>query len=371
MKRTWGFALLGATGLLLFSLTLWSLWAVPEEGGKTPIFLICDEASLAADPRIQAACEGLGAFTQPQGETYGVISVKAGEQDRLAGIDRCVQGGAGVILCLGEDYAPVVFAAQKTYPQVSFLLLDSEPHSPPEGVYETKSNTHCILFDQESQGFLAGYLAVGEGYRSLGFCGATPQTQPYGYGFLRGADWAAQSLGLAPGDVTLRYWYAGAEDTQETVKAQVSAWFQEGTQVVLSCDGGREALARGVVEGAVVSGGKVLGVDGDFSGDSLTVLCSVVKNYPLAVREALEAWESQGGLWTPAQAGATRLYTAAQGGIYPVTTPQAWRMQTVTPEACQWVVSALASGEIARDVGGNSQILPAAAYCRVEDLRGR
>ena len=50
-------------------------------------------------------------------------------------------------------------------------------------------NTALITYKEEQAGYLAGYAAVYDGYKELGFLGgmAVPAVIRYGYGFVQGA----------------------------------------------------------------------------------------------------------------------------------------------------------------------------------------
>ncbi|HCT67849.1 MAG TPA: BMP family ABC transporter substrate-binding protein, partial [Faecalibacterium sp.] len=65
------------------------------------------------------------------------------------------------------------------------------------GTDEIPSNCYCITFKEEQAGYLAGYAIAKDGKTKLGFLGgmAVPAVIRYGYGFVQGADAAAQELG--------------------------------------------------------------------------------------------------------------------------------------------------------------------------------
>ena len=68
--------------------------------------------------------------------------------------------------------------------------INSENGTIPENVF-------CVTFKEEEAGYLAGYAAVKDGFTKLGFLGgmAVPAVIRYGYGYVQGADAAAQELG--------------------------------------------------------------------------------------------------------------------------------------------------------------------------------
>ena len=114
----------------------------------------------------------------------------------------------GQIQVFALELGQALFNIQNNYPGVHYLLFDGEPHNSSYTNYTTESNVHCVLFQEEQAGFLAGYAAVTDGYTQLGFIGAEeiPGVVRYVTGFLQGAEYAAEQQGLT---VDLRTWFAG------------------------------------------------------------------------------------------------------------------------------------------------------------------
>ena len=112
--------------------------------------------------------------------------------------------------------AGALFEMQRSYPTVSYLLLEGEPHSEDYASYETTINTHCVLFAVEQAGYLAGYAAVREGYTALGFVGADsmPETVRYCTGMMQGAEAAAEREGQ---QVRLEVWLVGSGAADDAV----------------------------------------------------------------------------------------------------------------------------------------------------------
>ena len=76
--------------------------------------------------------------------------------------------------------------------------INSENGTIPENVF-------CVTFKEEEAGYLAGYAAVKDGFTKLGFLGgmAVPAVIRYGYGYVQGADAAAQELAAAASGLLL------------------------------------------------------------------------------------------------------------------------------------------------------------------------
>lgn len=344
-------------------LLLWSLGACREGSGPAAFVLAADQ--------IQEQ-QGLGRLFQFAAEERGmeamvVLAPEDTQQARLWAIDNAVSGGAAGILCVGEAYAPVIYEAQQLYPQVKFLLLDGEPKGGENQLYETAVNTHCILFQEEQAGFLAGYAAVWEGYRSLGYCagGESGRTMRYGYGFVQGADAAAARLDLAPGEVHLRYWYAGEDVTAETLEAEMTDWYARGADLIFGCDEQNLAVTERLIAAAEAAGGKVMVADWDRRVPSPVVVATAAKNYTAAVQDALLTMTE--GIWSSTQAGQTVTMGAAEGGLALLGNAGEWRLKHFTQADSRALLEQLARGDLTVCPGTNRDSLPAAALCTLEE----
>ena len=120
----------------------------------------------------QGAWEGLTRYAEENSISYKYYQPQEGTTDSyLETIGLAVEGGAKLIVCPGFLFEEPVFLAQDEYPDVTFILLDGEPHSGDYSEYRTNDNVMPILFQEDEAGFLAGYAAVKEGYTKLGFMG--------------------------------------------------------------------------------------------------------------------------------------------------------------------------------------------------------
>ncbi|MFI3231458.1 MAG: BMP family ABC transporter substrate-binding protein, partial [bacterium] len=194
----------------------------------------------------------------------------------IANIELAISGGAKVIITPGYMSEYAVFSLQNSHPDVNFIMLDSEPRDKDESV-TIAENTTCILYKEEEAGFLAGYSAVMDGYRELGFMGGIAVTPVinFGYGFIDGAEYASRELNLSAGEVNIRYTYLGTYDATPDIVSKASSWYNDGTEVIFACAGGAGAS---VMKAAEISNNKVIGVDVDQSEESSTVITSSMKN---------------------------------------------------------------------------------------------
>ncbi|MBQ0079189.1 MAG: BMP family ABC transporter substrate-binding protein [Eubacterium sp.] len=201
----------------------------------------------------------------------------------LEAIDHAVEDGNKLIVMSGVQFEETVFEAQAKYEDTYFLLIDGLPHDSNDN-YEAGSNTIGVLFSEEEAGYLAGFAAVADGYKNIGFMGGmeVPSVQRYGYGFVQGASDAADQLNV---DVKVQYAYSGTFSADENVQNDVEEWYKNGTEVVFACGGN---MNRSVIAAAENHHGKVIGVDTDQSGLSETIITSAEKNLGEAVENVLK-----------------------------------------------------------------------------------
>ena len=260
-----------------------------EESTTYPLALIVNDGAIDDRSFTQAAWEGIQQYGESSGKAYQYYrATESSVQGLLNGIQIAVDNGAEVVVAPGFAFEAAVYQAQDLYPEVKFVLLDGVPQNGDYTDFKTADNTYSITFSEEQAGFLAGYAAVMEGFRSIGFLGgmAFPAVVRYGYGFLQGADYAGQKLGLAQGDLQAKYGYTGNFEPTPENQTKAASWYQSGTEIIFYCGG----LILNSVTAAAESIGEnayVIGVDVDQSGESTTVITSAMKMMAKAINEAL------------------------------------------------------------------------------------
>nr|WP_242960869.1 BMP family ABC transporter substrate-binding protein [uncultured Anaerocolumna sp.] len=264
------------------------------EAPKTDTYelaLITDVGTIDDKSFNQGAWEGVEAYAKEKGLTYKYYQPTGKSDDEyMTQIDLAVKGGAKVIVCPGFLFEVPIHTAQTKYPEVNFVILDGAPHADEKDApMDITSNTYSVFYAEEEAGFLAGYAIVKEGYTKLGFMGgiAVPAVIKFGYGFVQGAEYAAQELGLADDAVQVKYTYVGNFDATPENMAKAASWYNEGTEVIFACGGG---VGNSVMKAAETAGTKVIGVDVDQSSESPTVITSSMKNLSKSVYDALVAY---------------------------------------------------------------------------------
>lgn len=289
----------------------------------------------------EAVYNGVRMYALGAGVSFSYYNVDPEAPESYSGqMEKAIQDGAGLIVCAGYRFGEAVGDLESAYPQTSFLLVDAVPHNAADEEVPIADNVHCILFHEEQAGYLAGYMAVWEGYRNLGFIGGAfidvPHADPvmgyrkeeppvlrYGYGYLQGIDAAAKDLSLT--DVTVHYWYADSYSADIAVREKAASWYENGVQIIFACGGG---LYESVLEAAEDQDGLMIGVDVDQSRISDRVLTSAVKNIGSAVTDALDEYYAAGG-WSEEDAGQVKRYGVEDGcAAIPVVDTE-WRFKEI------------------------------------------
>lgn len=281
--------------------------AAEESAGGYELALVTDLGTIDDKSFNQGAWEGLTQYAEEAGVTYKYYQPQEATTDSyVETIGLAVEGGAKLVVCPGYLFETPVYLAQEQYPDVTFILLDGEPHSEDYSDYVTGSNTMAILFQEDQPGYLAGYAAVKDGMTQLGFMGgmAVPAVVRFGYGFVQGADAAAAEMGV---NVDIRYHYTGAFAATPEAQAMAASWYQNGTEVIFGCGG---AVGNSVMAAAEEANAKVIGVDVDQSYESDTVITSAMKKLSVSVYDGIKAFYD--GSFP---GGSTTIFSAENDGI--------------------------------------------------------
>jgi len=242
----------------------------------------------------QGSWEGLAWYAEENDISHEYYRPMDASPDAyLDSIQLAVENGAKLVVTPGFLFEPAIFMAQSMYPETMFVLVDGVPNDgdwsngAPE--FRTDDNVLSILYAEEQSGFLAGYAAVKEGYTNLGFIGgiAVPAVVRFGIGFIEGADYAAQEMGLEAGAVTVNYSYSGVFWPTPEVQAMAASWYNDGVEAIFVAAGGATSSVTAAAEAA--EGKWVIGVDSDQSEMSPTILTSALKTLQTSVYMAIAA----------------------------------------------------------------------------------
>ncbi len=322
-----------------------------EEPTSFELALITDDSGINDGSFHQITWEAIQAFAEENGMTCQYYESEDKESKYLKAIRHAKQKGAKLVVLSGNRFETVAYKAQNEYKDLLFVLIDGVPRDKDYN-YETASNSTGVLFAEEQAGYLAGYAAVCEGYTELGFMGgdALPPVKRYGYGFVQGISAAAKEKGVE--NVNVKYTYLGTFDASDEIESESFGWYDEGTQVIFACGG---TIGESVMAAADTSGGKVIGVDGDQSAMSQSVITSAEKNIARAMTDILKNYKRNNF-----QGGAILNYSAENNGVALEMTNA--RLNTFDQETYKQIYKEIKSGqrEISKDTDAKN----------VEDLAG-
>ncbi len=307
--------------------------------------LVTDVGTINDKSFNQGAWEGLTAYADEHDKTYKYYQpTEATTAAILDSINLAVRGGAKLVVCPGFKFAEALYEAQTTYPEVKFIILDSQPEK--DSDVKINDNVYSIFYAEEQAGFLAGYAAVKEGYTKLGFMGgmAAPAVVRFGLGYVLGAETAAKELGIEA--IDMKYHYTGSFSATPEAQTTAASWYQSGTQVIFGCGG---AVGNSVMAAAQDANGKVIGVDVDQSSESTTVITSAMKLLSKSVYDGITSYYE--GVFPGGQAITLDVTTQSIG--LPMETS---KFENFTQADYEEVYARLVSGEYAPEVDGISEV---------------
>jgi len=299
MKKVLSFAL-----CLVMVLSMMGLVGCSGKKETYEIAVVTDVGQLMDKGFNQGTWEGAEAYAKANNKTYKYYQpangANATDNDRIAAMRQAITNGAKIIVAPGFLQATAMTTVAKEHPEVKFVFIDGwtltdENNNP-------LPNVTAVVYKEQESGYLAGYAAVMDGYRKLGYTGggggSNPACNRFGYGFVQGAEAAAKELGLAEGSVTVKYSYQhGANfNASAELQAQINGWYSSGTEVVFACGGSMFESVKAAAEAN--PGSKIIGVDVDQSYASELVITSAVKGLKESVAKVLDQyyankWDSE------------------------------------------------------------------------------
>lgn len=329
-------------------------------GAKTDVAFVTDVGNIDDQSFNQYTWQGVQDFCAANGLNANYYRpTEDSDAARIEQMDNAVADGAKAIVVAGYLFGSSIAEAQEKYPEVQFLALDVSAFD--LGDKTAGANTALITYREEQAGYLAGYAAVIDGYKELGFLGgmAVPAVIRYGYGFVQGADAAAKELGVS--DVNIKYWYSGGFAATDEVKNKMDGWYSEGTEVVFACGG---PVCQSCDAAAQANGGKMIGVDVDQSGQFDTVITSAMKALANSVNVALTDAMNNGWKFSETYAGKETTLGAAEDCVgLPMETS---KFTAFTQEQYDTLFTAIADGSLVVDNSFDAEVKPAVTNVTVD-----
>lgn len=271
------------------------------------VAMVTDYGDITDESFNQATYEGAKSFCDTNKMSFQYYKPADNSTEaRVASVKQAITDGYNVIVMPGYAFAGAVYDIVGDYPDVKFVALDvsaADLKGELDADWTLPTNVFCAVYQEELAGYMAGYLAVKEGYTHLGFLGgmAVPAVIRYGFGFVQGANNAAKEANKA---ITIEYIYGGQFYGDASITAVMDTWYQEkGVEVVFACGGGIYTSAAEAA--AKKTGAKMIGVDVDQSatidkyGAGMTIT-SAMKGLSATVQSVLDIiicnkWDTIGG----------------------------------------------------------------------------
>ena len=245
------------------------------------IAMLTDAGSVTDGSYNQTTWEAIQAYKADNSDKVSEVKYyRPAKSDTSAfedAIQQAVVAGFNTIVCPGYYFAEAFENVADNYPTVNFIGLDFTTAT-------THKNVSCISFKENESGVLAGYAAVVDGYRKLGFFGGMAQPAPirYGLGYIYGAYYAAHELGLKDFSIDPSYvTYAGSYLADSKFNATGTAWYDAGVEVIFTAAGGAGDSIIAVSDAD--KGHMIIGVDTDESGKKTSVITSATKGLKSAI----------------------------------------------------------------------------------------
>jgi len=272
--------------------------------------------------------------------------------DRIASIDAAVQDDYNVIILPGFLFGTAIVKSAVKYPDIKFVGLDITEYDLELNGATIPENIFCAVYQEEIPGYFAGYAAVKEGFKHLGFLGgmAVPSVIRFGYGFVQGAEKAASEMGITD-KVAIEYVYGGQFYGDQQIKAAMDVWYSNrGVEVVFACGG---SIWNSAADAGKDKGGKLIGVDIDQSAlinayAADMCVTSAVKGVGATINAVLTAIQAEN--WSEYSGKVASLGLASGTDLsanYVALPTDTWTMKNFTIEDYKVLVADIFDGKTA------------------------
>jgi len=347
------------------------------ETGTVEIAMVTDGGSVSESSMNQAVWASVSEFAIANEKNYNAYHPVTQEHDDLVdAMMQAVVNGAKVVVCSGKILETALFEVQDLFPDVRFMLIDGEPRglestagviannkpadaddtdaadgtaSPDVPVEQVKisENVYCVTFREDQAGYLAGYIAVRDGYTKFGFVSESDSESDmrYGAGFLQGIQDAAREMGMID-RINVKFRYSGGNAMMnEHTRSIVEKWYITGTEMVFASG----ATCADVIAAAEAQNGRVICTDNDHATASHLVVTTAMKFVDTPIKEALTSLYNNGMKWNEVHAGKTVQLGVAENGVGLPTKMSSWRFGNYTVAQYDALAAKMVAGEIALD----------------------
>lgn len=311
-------------------------------GGKTyEIAVVTDVGSLKDGGFNEGTYNGAVEYGKENKKTVQYYQPANGsdatDNDRENAFRQAIKNGAKIIVTPGFLQEAALETVSAESPETKFVFVD--------GWNIGKANVTAISYKEQESSYLAGYAVVKDGYTKIGGTfgggGSNPACNRYAYGYLEGAQAAANELGVTV-DLKLSFKYGESFSASTELQTQISSWYKAGTEVVFSCGGSMVDSVLAAANGT--TNGKVVGVDVDQASLSTRVITSAVKGLTPSVKKVLGQFYK--GEWDSKLADKTSNLGAADDATGLPTAKDSWRFNKFTVAEYEALFAKIKSGSL-------------------------
>ena len=160
------------------------------------------------------------------------------EEDTDKGVDgqfdAAADDGTELVFACGTDMESAIFRAQRSHRKTRYVLVDGLPRKDEDDEASFRENTTSIAIATQDEGYIAGYGAVRNGYRKIGFIagGQNDTNKRYLSGYVQGAEKAATELNLGNGEVKVFAVYAENDELSPLRMTDALVLYKQGVEVI-------------------------------------------------------------------------------------------------------------------------------------------
>lgn len=259
------------------------------------IYMLTNYGSVSDGAFNENIWKGITDFGKARDIKHYYIDELINTDDPLDSVNYAVLQGATIIVAPGYQYNHLVYQAQSAYPDIYFILVDSEPVDE-QGNVVYGALTSSLLFAEEESGFLVGFMATVSNHEYLGFMGGakTEAVQRFGIGYIYGAFYAyayKEALNLSHLNYNLpqfsanHYAYIDSFVQDQAHENLARDWYED-IDVIFAAAGGANFS---IFDAAITANKNVIGVDVDQGNYHEVVLTSALKKLDVAINQSLTA----------------------------------------------------------------------------------
>lgn len=235
-------------------------------------------------------------------KTYNESYEKDSQEKTYQSIEEAINDGAKIII-LTSHYlqSEAVYDAQSQYPNITFVFLGETPKEHYYyGPSYISSNTLVTRTPSENSAFLAGYAAVMDGKRSLGFYSDNGESSfSSGTSFIAGAYYAADELNVSISINDDAYKIIDQESSRLLFRRYYLSAYNSGTEIFYTDRHIEDIEFEGIKE---LENKYLILSDNHMASTSEVVLGSITLNYSKTINQILNNYfnrEFLGGIMMP------------------------------------------------------------------------